>query len=153
MPRELSERGKAFLKLKEGLRLWAYLDDAGIWTIGYGHTGPEVHEGLIWSQHEADAMFEREVGRFGSGVDKLVGDRELNQNQFDALVIFAYNIGLANFGHSGVLSSIRYGNIPGALHSWAQWNHVHDPKSGELVVSLGLSKRRQAEITLFQTPV
>jgi lysozyme len=66
------DAGLNLLKQLEGRRLNAYQDQAGIWTIGYGHTGPEVNAGLVWSQAQADATLQAGVTRFAAGVQRYV---------------------------------------------------------------------------------
>jgi lysozyme len=147
---QISDRAKDRLKSLEGLRLNTYKDTAGVLTIGYGHTGPDVKADSVWTREFADAVFNTEVARFAAAVDKMVSGVKLNQNQFDALVIFAYNIGLAGFGGSGTLASIRAGDFVSATRWWAKWNHIR--VNGQLVVDHGLDTRRRSEIELFQTP-
>ena len=57
-----SRDGEAMTKSEEGLRLTAYKDSGGVWTIGWGHTGPDVHEGLVWTREQAEEAFQRDIG-------------------------------------------------------------------------------------------
>ena len=96
---KVSDNGLALIKKFEGCRLTAYADVGGVWTIGWGQTGPDVVEGLTITQAQADARLRAEVDRFAEGV--LSGLKvPVNQNQFDALVSFAYNVGLGAFRSS-----------------------------------------------------
>lgn len=144
----------ALLKSLEGCRLTSYPDIAGVWTIGYGHTGAEVVPGLSWTPDHAESALAEDVGHFTPGVEQLL-KAPLSDNQFSALVIFAYNIGLAAFEHSSALAAINSGTI-GALDQvpslMLRWNKVHDPVTHQLVESAGLTKRRQSEIALWNTP-
>lgn len=97
-----SERGISLIKKFEGCRTKAYLCPAGVWTIGYGHTGPEVVQGVVWSQEQADVALKRDLIRFETKVVDYDNIYHWNQNEFDALVSFAYNLGsiknLTDFG-------------------------------------------------------
>ena len=86
---KLSEKGANLIKQYEGLRLNAYQDAGGVWTIGYGHTGG-VQPGDVITREEADALFWADVEKFVRGVNRLKQGTRLTQNQFDALVSFAY---------------------------------------------------------------
>ena len=147
---DLSPHGMDTLKRLEGCRLTAYPDTAGVWTIGYGHTGHEVVPGLSWSQAHADEQLAQDVARFARGVDGACV--ALPQSKFDALVILAFNIGLAAFDASTALmlaNAGQWGNVPAAMR---RWNKIHDPHTGDLVVSAGLVKRREAEVALWEAP-
>ena len=144
--------GLQLLKTLEGCRFTAYVDQAGIWTIGYGHTGHEVVPGLAWSQDHADQALSADVTQFSEGVQALI-KQILNDNQFSALVIFAYNIGLAGFSASSALRHVNSGDFASVPPSKLLWDKIHDPNTGQLIVSSGLLKRRQAEIQLWNTPI
>ena len=141
------DAGLNLLKSLEGCRLNAYQDQAGIWTIGYGHT-LGVQPGMTWTQSQADDTLQSEVTRFADGVQKCVPE-DLNDNQFSALVIFAYNIGLAAFAASTADRMAREENLDAVPNSMLLWDKIH--KDGLLVVDPGLHKRRLAEINLWLT--
>ena len=143
--------GMELLKSLEGCRLKAYKDQAGVWTIGYGHTGPEVHEGLVWTQEQADQQLDADVLRFIMGVSAATTGEPLTDNQFSALVIFAFNIGLMAFRGSSALRAVRFGQYKQVPADIEKWNKIHDA-SGVPVVDPGLVKRRAAEVTLWSTP-
>lgn len=143
--------GTALLKSLEGCRLHAYRDQAGVLTIGYGHTGPEVHEGLTWTQGQADEQLDSDVLRFVMGVSAAVTGEPLSDNQFSALVILAFNIGLMAFRGSSTLRDVRLGQYKQIPADIAKWNKIRD-HSGVFVVDPGLVKRRQAEIDLWNNP-
>jgi lysozyme len=126
----------------EGCRLEAYQDVAGIWTVGYGQTGPGIVEGTRVSQGVANAMLKDTLSHLGDDLFALVGWR-LNQNQYDALISFVYNVGLHAFKGSTLLKKILAYDIPGAAEEFLKWDHA-----GGKVVE-GLTKRRQAERALF----
>jgi lysozyme len=149
---QFNDAGLNLLKSLEGCRLTAYVDQAGVWTIGYGHTGHEVVPGLCWSQDHADQALEADVDQFSTGVEQLV-KAVLNDNQFSVLVIFAYNIGLAGFATSTALRHANSGDFASVPPALLLWDKIHNPQTGKLVVSPGLLKRREAEIQLWNTPV
>lgn len=137
-----SNNGLALTKSFEGLELNAYQDSVGVWTIGYGHTGPEVHEGLTWTQEQADDAVQsdtHDAARFVNGRVMYA----ISQNQFDALVDFAFNLGLGALGGSTLLKKVNSGDLAGAAQEFPLWDHA-----GGKVVE-GLLRRRQAEQALF----
>ncbi len=137
-----SENGLNLTKQFEGLRLSAYTDQVGVWTIGYGHTGQEVHVGLTITQDQADAFLVSDVAGAVACVNRLVTS-EINQNQFDAMVDFVFNLGCGSFAGSTLLRFVNGGDFAGAAGQFQRWKHA-----GGVVVA-GLLKRRQAEATLF----
>ena len=137
-----SETGLALTKQFEGIRLSAYPDPAGIWTIGYGHTGPGVFPGVTITQPQADIFLESDVARAVTAINHLVSSA-INQNQFDALVDFAFNLGIASLANSTLLRFVNNGDLPAAAAQFPLWNHSHGR------VLPGLLERRQAEAKLF----
>ena len=115
---DLSAVGRAVLIAREGLRLEAYRDSVGIWTIGVGHTaaaGPPLpRAGLRIGAEEADAIFARDVARFVRTVAEAIPE-PLPQHAFDALVSLSFNIGPAAFLRSTVLRCLRAGDRDGAI--------------------------------------
>ena len=87
-----SQKGIDLIKNFEGCRLDAYKCPAGVWTIGYGHTG-NVHKGMAITQEAAEAFLREDLVKFELKVGKYDSAYHWNQNEFDALVSFAYNIG------------------------------------------------------------
>lgn len=138
--------GLALIKQFEGLRLTAYQDMVGVWTIGYGHTGPEVAPGLAITQDQADQLLSGDLARFEAGVSRLASV-PLNANQFSALVSFSYNLGLGSLQSSTLLKLLNQGDYAGAAAQFPRW----DRAGGQEVA--GLLTRRLAEQALFQTPV
>ncbi|WP_043632630.1 lysozyme [Chromobacterium haemolyticum] len=137
-----SANGIKLIQGFEGLRLKAYQDSVGIWTIGYGHTGPDVTPGMVITQAQADALLARDLNRFESGVTRLV-QVPLNQNQFDALVCFSFNLGLGALQGSTLLRLLNAGDYAGAAAQFPRWN-----KAGGKELP-GLTRRRAAEQALF----
>jgi lysozyme len=115
------------------------------WTNGFGCT-EGVYEGLIWTRAEADAAFEDELAKFEAAVTRLV-TVELNQNQFDALVSFAYNCGVGALQESALLRKLNRGDYAGAADQFQYWNHVNGMPVD------GLTQRRASEKNLFLKPV
>ena len=140
----------ALLKKLEGCRLDAYRDQAGIWTIGYGETA-HVSPGMSWTQEQADTIIAARAEEFANGVRALLHPPvPLNDNEFSALVIFAYNVGLHALGGSTVLRHINGGIYSSVPTDLAQWDKIHLP-DGRLVVDAGLQKRRAAEVALWNS--
>ena len=138
-----SEVGIKLIKGFESLRLKAYQDSVGVWTIGYGHTGEDVQAGMRISTDEAETLLKHDLRRFEAGVSLFVRP-ELNQNEFDALVSFTFNVGLGAFGKSTMQRLINEGRWVEAAEEFPKWN-----KAGGKILS-GLIKRRAAERELFE---
>jgi lysozyme len=138
-----SNKGLALTQQFEGLRLTAYQDQVGKWTIGYGHTGPDVVPGLTITQDQANALLVQDVASAAASVNRLV-TVALTPNQFDALVDFVFNLGAGNLAASTLLRELNAGNTAAAAAQFLVWCHAGG------VVSAGLLKRRQAEQALFQ---
>ena len=136
-----SQRGLSLIKSFEGLRLLAYRDAVGVWTIGYGATRG-VKAGMSITQEQAERMLLNDVQRFEPEVERLV-KVPLTGNQWDALVSFTYNLGAANLGSSTLLKLLNAGNYAGAAEQFPRWN-----KAGDQVLA-GLTKRRAAERAMF----
>jgi lysozyme len=128
----------------EGLRLTAYQDSVGVWTIGYGHTGSDVRPGLTITQEQAGALLQQDVAGAVAAVNRLV-TVTLTQNQFDALVDFTFNEGQGNLASSTLLRELNAGNTAGAAAQFLVWVYAGG------VQLPGLVKRRQAEAALFQS--
>ena len=143
----INERGLELIKRNEKLRLKAYLDNPnkGVWTIGYGHTGQEVHEGLEWSKKKANAQLEFDVLRFERGVLDAC-KREPNENQLAAMVCLAFNIGLGAFRNSTVLKMHNAGKWAEAANAFSMW------KKDNGQVMAGLVRRRAEEAALYIDP-
>ena len=139
-----SDSGFALTKRFEGIRLTAYPDSGGVWTIGYGHTGPGVYAGLTITQDQADIFLQSDIARAVTAVNKLV-TAPINQNQFDALVDFAFNLGIASLAASTLLRYVNNGDFAAAAAQFPLWDHCN----GRILP--GLLERRQAEEQLFTT--
>lgn len=148
----LSDEGLRLIKSFEGYHkrlpngdCAAYLCPANVPTIGYGCT-EGVKLGMVWSAEKAETEFRKELSKFEAGVNRLV-TAEINQNQFDALVSFAYNVGLDGLQKSTVLKRVNAGQFDKVPAALAMWN-----KGGGRVLP-GLVSRRQREGALFMKPV
>lgn len=147
---KVSESGVALLKRFEGLELEAYQDIAGIWTIGYGHTGSDVQPGMRITEREAEALLRRDLKPREDAVEQL-SSVPLNQNEFDALVSFVYNVGIDAFRRSTARRRLNKNDRIGAAEALTWWNKA--TVGGVLREVLGLTRRRAAERALFLTPV
>lgn len=149
---KISHRGLKLIKESEGLELKAYPDPAtgkNPFTIGFGSTrvdGKPVEPGQTITPEKAEQALMKDVAIFAEGILDSVRV-ELNQNQFDALVSFAYNVGLGNFKSSTLLRRInkkRFGEAGDEFLKWVYANKKILP---------GLVKRRKKERELFLTPI
>jgi lysozyme len=140
---EYSKNGLALTESFEGCKLTAYQDVRGMWTIGYGHTGPEVCAGLVWTQAQAEAALLADVQNAVTHVNSLVRVA-LTQPEFDALVDFTFNAGGGAFANSTMLKLLNAGNYQGAAAQFDRW----DMAGGQVVA--GLLRRRQSETQEFQ---
>jgi lysozyme len=144
---KLNKEGADLIKSFEGCKLKAYQCSAKKWTIGYGNTffedGTPVVAGNAISQEKAEQMFELIANEFASKVAKLVTSN-VTDNQFGALVSFAYNCGVVNLQKSTLLKKVNANhNDPSIKAEFAKWN-----KAGGNVLA-GLTRRREAEANLY----
>jgi lysozyme len=150
---QLSNNGFAIIKNFEGLRLSAYRDVAGVWTIGYGstryHDGKPVTPGdQLASELQADALFRNTLGQYQDAVNEFV-KVPITQNQFDALVSFTYNEGTRALQQSTLLVKLNEKNYTEAAAHFMAWDKITDPKTGQKVICDTLVQRRQEESQLF----
>lgn len=149
----ISNSGLELIKEFEAYKEHAYLDSAGVWTVGYGTTiidGRKVRRGDILIKSEAEIYLTKDVQSAEDSVAKLV-KVPLNQNQYDALVSFVYNIGEPNFEISTLLRKLNEMNYTGTSTEFLRWVFVTDPETGAFKRSQGLANRRSAERRLFLT--
>lgn len=149
---KISDEGLRLIKSFEGYHTRlkdgscaAYLCPARVPTIGWGCT-EGVKLGMVWTEAEATAALLREIAKFENAVNTSV-TVEINQNEFDAMVSLAYNIGAAGFKRSSVLRRLNKGNRAGAAQAFHLWN-----KGGGRILA-GLVSRRAREAALFLKPV
>jgi len=141
---QYGKRGLALTQSFEGLRLKAYQDIVGVWTIGYGHTGKDVHPGMVITQDQAAAYLLEDIQAAVKAVNRLV-TAPLTQEEFDGLVDFTFNCGDSALAKSTLLRMLNAGDLKGAAEQMLLWNHA----GGKVVA--GLLRRRQAEQDLFKT--
>lgn len=140
--RAINQAGLDVIKSFEGCRYKAYRCPAGVWTCGYGSTGPDVGPDTQWSPEQAQARLSSDLHKFEAGVLKLLS-AETSDNEFSAMVCLAYNIGLGSFGKSSVLKLHNQKDRKGAGDSFLKWT-----KAGGRELP-GLVRRREAERSLY----
>lgn len=140
------------LKRLEGLRLTSYPDRGGKWTVGYGHTGADVHQGVVWTVAQAEAALDADLDRFCETVAHFTAKapRPLTDAQYSALVLFAYNVGATAFIGSTVLRDVQAGLLDAVPAELRRWHFIHDA-SGVPVSDPVLVRRREAEIALWNS--
>lgn len=141
-PKEALDLIKSF----EGCKLKAYRCPAGVWTIGWGATGPGIVADTVWTQKEADDAFEDHIEKFELGVKDMI-TVPVTANQFGALVSLAYNIGIGRLRKSSVIRKLNAGDYQGAADSFL--THCKARIDGTLQILKGLVRRRKAERELF----
>lgn len=144
--RRINAAGLEIVKHFEGVRLKAYQDSVGVWTIGYGHTSsagaPNVTPGLTITQAEAESILKKDLGIFEKGVTDALRV-SVNDNQFSSLVSFSFNVGLGNLRSSTLLRKLNGGDTSGAANEFTRWTYA----GGQQLP--GLVRRRNAERALF----
>ena len=133
------------IKQFEGCRLTAYPDPGtggAPWTIGYGHT-KSVSRGMLITQQQAEDFLHIDILEFEKGVDELVKVK-LKQNQFDALVSFAFNCGIGNLRSSTLLKMVNAGNFDVVPAQFMRWTRAAGKERP------GLVRRRRAEAALWR---
>lgn len=146
-----SEKCVEFVKRFEGCSLNAYQDAVGVWTIGWGHTGPEVVEGLQWTQAQCDAQLAGDISTHAQQMEALV-KVPLTQGQYDALTDFVYNLGVGKLKTSTLLRQLNMGNYE-AARECLYWVDADGRPHGWILggnkVLPGLVERRKAEQELW----
>lgn len=122
-----SAAGRQAIKQREGLRLAAYRDSVGVWTIGVGHAAtsgipPIPKRGMRITAQQADETLAKDLARFEDAVNIAV-KVPLTQNQFDACVSLAFNIGARGFMHSTVVARLNRKDYRGAADAILMWQH------------------------------
>jgi lysozyme len=145
---QVSRAAVDLIKRFEGYRMKAAQLPDGRWTLGYGHT-LTARGGASVSEQDAEALLLYDLITVAHAVNENVYT-PLNQNQFDALVCFAFNIGTENFVRSGVLRRLNEGSLLQAACAMEMWRKADF--EGERIVIDALVRRRSAEKTLFLTP-
>lgn len=137
-----SKKAEDLIKRFESCRLTAYKCPAGIWTIGWGTTGLGVKEGLTITQKTADSMLKAHIEDISLDLTDIFG-KTLEQNEFDAIVSFVYNIGLGAFKKSTMCHLLLEKKMAQAALEFDRWVFIRGERSR------GLTKRREAEKELF----
>lgn len=150
---KVSAKGKKMLRSSEmeGEKLTAYLDSAEVWTIGAGHTervdGVRIHEGMKITAQKSEELLSADLAKFESAVSRYV-KVPMAQYQFDALVMFAFNIGVGGFLSTSALKLLNAGSSPESVtKAMALWKY--ETRGGKKVESRGLINRRRKEANLF----
>lgn len=139
---QISDAGLAHIKALEGYREVPYKDAGGVLTVGYGHTGKDVREGVNVSQEQAEALLRADCKTAEDAINKYV-HVVLNQHQFDALVSFAYNVGAKAFINSTLLTVVNSGHNDEVSYQLMRWVFVSGKRNK------GLVNRRAAECRLY----
>lgn len=145
---EVNKAGKDLIKRFEGCKLKAYKCPAGLWTISWGLTfypdGTKVKEGDVITQQQAEDYFNAIVDDFAKKVDALIKSN-VSENNFSALVSFAYNVGMGNFQRSTLLRKVNANpKDPTIRAEFMKWTRANN------VVLKGLVRRREAEAKLYE---
>jgi lysozyme len=145
---EINKAGKDLVKHFEGCKLKAYKCPANVWTIGYGNTfyedGSKVKEGDVITQERANELFDIIINDFARMTDALVKS-DVSENNFSAIVSFAFNVGTGNLKKSTLLKKVNVNpkdpTIKAEFMKWTKANNV---------VLKGLVRRREAEAKLYE---
>lgn len=140
----ITPKGAALIQSFEKCRLEAYLptpDDK--WTVGWGHCGPDIGPGVVWTQEEADAVFLRDIEKFEACVERSV-TVPLTPHEFDACVSLCFNIGCGAFSGSTLVKLLNASDYDAAQKQFSRWNK----QAGKELA--GLTRRRAAEAELFE---
>ena len=143
--RAISQEGIDLIKTFEGLRLQAYTDSVGIWTIGYGSTRG-VREGDHITAEEAEQRLREDLAAAETCVRSTLNMIRLTQHQFDALVSFVYNLGCRAFRNSTMARKLEMGDFDAAANQFQFWTRAGNDHPR------GLIRRREAEATWFRMP-
>ncbi len=142
--KQTNDAGRALIKQFEGCKLKSYLCPAGVWTVGFGTTGPDIKPGMVITLDQAEALLTRDLAKFEREVSRLCPVS--TDNQFAALVSFAYNVGSGALEKSTLRRLHNAGDYAGAQGQFQRWN-----KAGGRVLP-GLTRRRANEAALYGRP-
>lgn len=142
METSMNQTAIDFIRSHEGCQLTAYPDAGGIWTCGWGSTGPDISNGLVWTQDAADARLMADVAKTEVAIIKLL-NKQLSEQSLAALDSFAYNLGVQALASSHLLQCINNGDYIGAAKAFIVWDHIAQ------VEIKGLLIRRLEEAVLF----
>ena len=136
-------KGEDIIKEFEGCRLHAYRDQRGVWTVGYGATGPGITGNTKWTQEWADDRLDRDIEIRAAQLTKFLDGAPTTQNQFDALLALGYNIGMGALHSSTALQKHIQGDHAGAAKAILMWDKVNGKANP------GLARRRKEEHDLY----
>lgn len=137
------------IKKHEGLRLRSYLDQAGKWTIGWGHTGDDIGQGMIIGLADAIRYLAEDLHFVEYALTRMIV-HEIKQQEFDACCSLAFNIGTEAFRRSTLLKFLNFGESKKAAEEFLRWCKVTLPNGKKISVP-GLTNRRAAEREYFLT--
>jgi lysozyme len=143
---KLDQVGVDFIQSQEGLRLSVYEDEAGVWTIGYGHTAGVTQDTPDITENEALNFLDDDLEICEECITNSVSIT-LTQNEFNALVSFTFNEGRKAFRESTLLEKLNNGDKQGAAKQFLRWVYIH--KNGSPVVDNDLVTRREKEMQMF----
>ncbi len=143
----INDRAIVLIKQAEGLQLNAVeLPDSGMWSIGYSHSGEDVHPGMTITEAEADRLLRADL-RFFETIVKSMVTAPMNEDEFSAIVDLAYNIGTEAFRHSNVLRALNRGDRAGAAAAFRGWDRID--VNGVSTEDPHLTQRRETEREIF----
>lgn len=146
---EQSESGVGFLERREVLKLAAYKPTPrDVWTIGYGHTGQDVYQGMLCTPQQAEAWLAADCGSAVDTVNRTV-EVDLEQNEFDALVSLIFNVGAYAWKNSKACAALNAGDRATFLHEAFDKDDGFVRQGGQIVY--GLVNRRKLEQNLFMS--
>lgn len=140
---KISKNGLDIIKIFESCVLKTYRCPSNILTIGWGHTGKDVKEGMIISQFKADYILQQDVKEREIQINAL--NLNLNQNQYDSLVSLVYNIGIGTFKRSGLFKMLQVN--PNSINIKTEWSKFVCDRNGNKLP--GLIRRRNKELDLY----
>ena len=146
MVRQINKASEDLIKSFEGLVLKAAPDIVGVPTVGWGHTGPDVHNGMVITEEMAEELFKADMVDSEQHVQKLI-HVTLNYNQFGAIVSLVFNVGPGAITGTNLAKLLNLGKFAEAADGILKFDHA----GGRQV--RGLTRRRQAERALFLKPV
>lgn len=147
---KISKQGIDMIKHFEGLVLTAYQCQAGVWTIGYGHT-KGVTRGDKITEDKAEKLLIKDLKYFEEEVEKMLKERklEVEQHSFDMLVSFAFNMGAGALRTSTLMKKLKAKDFIGASNEFPRWVYATNPKNGLKEKNEGLQHRRETERQIF----
>jgi lysozyme len=140
---DIGRKGEDLIKSFESCKLTAYRDQRGIWTCGWGATGPDISARTHWTQDQADARFDKDIEIRVKQLNDFLDGAPTTQDQFDALLSLGYNIGMGALKGSTALRKHIIGDHAGAATAILMWNKTNGQPNK------GLTRRREAERKLY----